>query len=329
MRRERRVVYAGARRSALPAQFALSSIDLGREVADVRVECGEHASDGAPVRASLPALKTPDECGIDFEPFSQLLLRDSRLLAERAQGATKNQLVLFGRHFEVPLHSENPHVARVAAPGYLMADSRLVSTSKIKCPRAALTAGGVAPRVRAPGARVTLPMQAWLSSPTVSRGLQPQGGTEMSSKLTIPAELVRTLRIGLHSELGEAASEIDQITYQPGREEYPEWYEEPLTQLDGARALLDVIGWGETQQPVAVEIDLAEHYAALFGALRGQVLIHQDMIEEAEQVDADRAEQGKPPKAEATIARAAALDRLLASSRGTGGSAWNRHVPAR
>ena len=136
----------------------------------------------------------------------------------------------------------------------------------------------------------------------------------MSSKLTIPAELVRTLRIGLHSELGEAASEIDSITYQPGREEYPEWYEEPLMQLDDARALLDVIGWGETPQPVAVEIDLAEHYAALFGALRGQVLIHRDMIEEAEQVDADRAEQGKPPKAEATITRAAALDRLLASA---------------
>jgi hypothetical protein len=136
----------------------------------------------------------------------------------------------------------------------------------------------------------------------------------MSSKLTIPAEMVRTLRIGLHSELGEAASEIDQITYQRGREEYPEWYEEPLMQLDGARALLDVIGWGETQQPVEIEIDLAEHYAALFGALRGQALIHQDLIEEADQVDAERANQGKPPKARATIARAAALDRLLVSA---------------
>lgn len=136
----------------------------------------------------------------------------------------------------------------------------------------------------------------------------------MSSKLTIPAELVRTLRIGLHSELGEAASEIDSISYQRGREQCPEWYEEPLIQLDCARALLDVIGWGETQQRVEVEIDLAEHHSALFGALRGQVLIHRDMIEEADQVDADRAEWGKPPKAEATIARAAALDRLLASA---------------
>jgi len=136
----------------------------------------------------------------------------------------------------------------------------------------------------------------------------------MSSKLAIPAELMRTLRIGSHHELGQAASEIDHITYQRGREEHPEWYGEPLTRLDGARALLDVVGWDETQQPVGIEIDLAEHHMALFGALHSQVLIHQDMIEESDQVDAERAEQGKPPKAQATIARAAALDRLLASA---------------
>jgi hypothetical protein len=35
------------------------------------------------------------------------------------------------------------------------------------------------------------------------------------------------------------------------------------------------------------------------------------MIEDADQVDAERAEKGKPPKAEATITRAIALDRLL------------------
>jgi hypothetical protein len=136
----------------------------------------------------------------------------------------------------------------------------------------------------------------------------------MSSKLTIPAELVRTLRIGLHSELGRAASEIHRVTHRRGREEHPAWYREPLARLDGVRALLDLVGWGETQQPVGLEIELTEHYAALIGALRSQVLIHQDMVEEADQVDAERAEQGKPPKAQATIARAAALDRLLASA---------------
>jgi len=125
---------------------------------------------------------------------------------------------------------------------------------------------------------------------------------------------VRTLRIGLHSELGEAASEIDQITDQRGREEHSERYAEPLKQLDRARALLDVVGWGETQQRVEIEIDLAEHHSALFGALRHQALIHQDMIEDADQVDAERAEKGKPPKAEATITRSAALDRLLVAA---------------
>ena len=136
----------------------------------------------------------------------------------------------------------------------------------------------------------------------------------MSSKLTIPAELVRTLRMGLHSELGHAASEIDHTAYQRGREEHPEWYQEPLARLDGVRALLDLVGWGETQHPVEVEIELPEHFTALFGALRSQVLIHQGMVEEADLVDAERAERGKPPKARTTIARAAALDRLLASA---------------
>jgi hypothetical protein len=136
----------------------------------------------------------------------------------------------------------------------------------------------------------------------------------MSSKLTIPAELVRTLRIGLHSELGPAASEIDRVTHRRGREEHPAWYREPLSRLDGVRALLDLVGWGQTQQPVGIEIDLTKHYAELIRAFRSQVLIHQDMVEEADQVDAERAEQGKSPKAQATIARAAALDRLLASA---------------
>jgi hypothetical protein len=130
----------------------------------------------------------------------------------------------------------------------------------------------------------------------------------------IPAELVRTLRIGLHGELGEAASEIDHFTHQRGREEHPEWYQGPLARLDGVRALLDLVGWGETQQPVEIEIELPEHYTALFPALRSQVLIHQDMVEEAEQVDAERAEHGKQPKAQTTIRRAEALDRLVASA---------------
>jgi hypothetical protein len=136
----------------------------------------------------------------------------------------------------------------------------------------------------------------------------------MSSKLTIPAELVRTLRIGLHSELGQAASEIVHITDQRGREEHPDWYQEPLARLDGARALLDVVGWGETRLSAGIEIELTEHHTTLFAALDSQVLIHQDMVEEADQVDAERAEQGKPAKGTATIARAAALNRLLASA---------------
>jgi hypothetical protein len=105
-------------------QLAFGCVDLGGEVADAHVECSDDASDRAPVRASLAALKTADECGIDFQSFGEMLLRDPRLLAECAKGAAKDQLVLFGCRFGLALHSENPHVARAIVPGYLWSGLR-------------------------------------------------------------------------------------------------------------------------------------------------------------------------------------------------------------
>jgi hypothetical protein len=133
----------------------------------------------------------------------------------------------------------------------------------------------------------------------------------MSGKCKIPAGMVRTLRMGLHGELGDAASDIQRITEEPRRTEHPERYEEPLARLDGARALLDEVGWGERPQAVGIEIDLARHKCPLLRSLRTQALVHRDMIEEAELVDMERAKLGKPAKAQATIARAEALSELL------------------
>ncbi|MFZ1924765.1 MAG: hypothetical protein WAU42_01345 [Solirubrobacteraceae bacterium] len=132
------------------------------------------------------------------------------------------------------------------------------------------------------------------------------------SKFIIPTELVRTLRMGLHGELGDAASDIQHTTEEPMRTEYPEQYEEPLARFDGARTLLDEVGWGEPPQPTSVEIDLTQHKCPLLRALRTQALVHRDMLEEAKLVDMERAKLGKPPKAQTTIARAGALSELLA-----------------
>ncbi|MGH2880904.1 MAG: hypothetical protein ACRDK4_15010 [Solirubrobacteraceae bacterium] len=134
----------------------------------------------------------------------------------------------------------------------------------------------------------------------------------MSRKLKIPAELVRTLRLGLHSELGGAASEIECVTNTKGREKHPDWYRVPLSKLDGVRALLDEIGWAEGSGPEDIDVDPVVHKDALIAALHLQAAVHDDMIAEAECVDRERAERGEPPKARATIARAEALAELLA-----------------
>jgi hypothetical protein len=128
----------------------------------------------------------------------------------------------------------------------------------------------------------------------------------------ITAELVRTLRMGLHSELGGAAQEIERASDRSGRHRHPEWYEEPLAKFDAVRALLDEIGWDEPPKPIDIEIDLTKHQCATLGALRSQMCVHQDMVEEAEVVDRERSKQGKSPKAPATIARAEALSALFA-----------------
>ncbi len=115
----------------------------------------------------------------------------------------------------------------------------------------------------------------------------------MSRKFKIPARMVRTLRMGLHGELGDAASEVQRVTEEPRATEHPERYEEPLARLDGARALLDEVGWGERPQTVGVEIDLARHKCPLLRSLRTKALVHRDMIEEAELVNMERAKLGK------------------------------------
>lgn len=134
----------------------------------------------------------------------------------------------------------------------------------------------------------------------------------MRRKLKISAELVRTLRLGLHTELGGAASEIECVTDTMGREKHPDWYRQPLSKLDGVRALLDEIGWAEGSEPKDIEVDPVAHKGALIAALHSQATVHNDMIAEAECVDRERAGRGEPPKARATIARAEALAELLA-----------------
>ena len=135
----------------------------------------------------------------------------------------------------------------------------------------------------------------------------------MNTTLTVPAEMVGQLRDGLHSVLGGAAQDISQTAEQPGREQHPESYEEPREHYDRACVLLDLIGWGDPEQPTPAQVDLPAHRWALMEALDVLLLDADADMEEADAVDAERAKRGEPPKREATTRRVLALREFVAS----------------
>jgi hypothetical protein len=125
----------------------------------------------------------------------------------------------------------------------------------------------------------------------------------MSVLFVVPAGMVGHLRGGLYSEIGGAAQAVLRVVEMPDREERPERYREPLERLDRVRALLDVVGWGETDPPVEVRVDLREHRWALMKALELALLIGSQDLEEADLVDAERAGRGEAPRREVTTVR--------------------------
>jgi hypothetical protein len=77
----------------------LGGVDLAGEVADAGVDGCEDAADGAPVRASLAALKAADEGGIYPQQLGDLFLGHPGALAERAEGLPEDELILLGGGF--------------------------------------------------------------------------------------------------------------------------------------------------------------------------------------------------------------------------------------
>lgn len=131
--------------------------------------------------------------------------------------------------------------------------------------------------------------------------------------ITVPAEMASELRNGLHTVLGGAAQGVSQVTDKPGRERHPEWYSEHRERLERIWTLLDLIGWGEPNQPAAIRIDLRQHHRAVSEALDVRLLVGEDDLNEAGAVDGERAQQGVPPKREATTKRVFALREFAAA----------------
>jgi hypothetical protein len=84
-------------------------------------------------------------------------------------------------------------------------------------------------------------------------------------------------------------------------------------QFEGACVLLDRIGWGEPRHPAAMRIDLRIHRRAVREALDIRLLVAADDLEEADAVDAERAEKGEPSARDATEKRVAAVREFAAA----------------
>ncbi len=131
--------------------------------------------------------------------------------------------------------------------------------------------------------------------------------------ITVPVQLVGVLRSGLHSEIGNAAEAIAQVAGDAGREQHPEWYQEPLEHLARTRALLNLIGWSTTVPAIAVHVDLREHREAVLDGLDVALIVGDADLEEAERVDAERVTRGEAPIREATTRRVFALREFRAA----------------
>ncbi|MGH2903261.1 MAG: hypothetical protein ACRDK7_06725 [Solirubrobacteraceae bacterium] len=130
----------------------------------------------------------------------------------------------------------------------------------------------------------------------------------MRAMLTVPGEAARELRKGLHTELGGAAQDIEEVTLKHDQVTHPDWYEEPLGRFDATRALLNEIGWSDIDAPAEeVQIDLDAHRHAVTRALETALLTAENDINELDTVEAERAKRGEPPARKATTRRVLAL----------------------
>ncbi len=85
------------------------------------------------------------------------------------------------------------------------------------------------------------------------------------AQITVPSTLVAQVRSGTHTTLGLSAQGIAEASERPDRETNPSCFAEPLQRFDGARGLLNAIGWHPTAGAVHVD---AGYTPALIEALR-------------------------------------------------------------
>jgi hypothetical protein len=259
----------------------LGLVDGAGQLEEVGTEDAQETLERVPTHTSLAALDARHERGVRAKLLGDLFLGHPGRVAKLAEGSTEQELVLLGSgRVGFALHERNARVARQKVPGSFWPKLGMLFRSKISAgarlsPPPAWHREFKLPAQRQP----TEPGQA-PSSPKLPPGASnQQEEPTMSTTLTVPAEIVGHLRCGLHMELRYAAGEIAALSTLRDRESCPDWYAEPLQQLDAARALLDAIGWSLTDSPEPVEIDLDQHRPIFVAALTGLLEIELDLAD--------------------------------------------------
>jgi hypothetical protein len=259
----------------------LGLVDRAGKLVKVRAEDAQEALERVPTHTPLAALDTRHERGVRAKLLGDLFLGHSRLVAKLAEGSTEQELVLLGgRRVGFARHRRNARVAGQKVPGSFWPKLGMLFRSKISAGARLTPPPAWHREFKLPAQRQPTEPGQVPSSPNLPPGASnQQEEPTMSTTLTVPAEIVGHLRCGLHMELGHAAGEIATLSTLRDRESYPDWYVEPLQQLDAARALLDAVGWSLTDSPEPVEIDLDQHRPIFVAALTGLLEIERDLTD--------------------------------------------------
>jgi hypothetical protein len=109
--------------------------------------------------------------------------------------------------------------------------------------------------------------------------------------IVIPPELVSLVRDGLFFDLHGQVEDAGALIEPRGREDIRAAVDGCFARANGARALLDVVGWFEpVESPSALEVDAHRHREALMRALGTRVEVEHDTQKDPEASAGQRAQ---------------------------------------
>ena len=135
----------------------------------------------------------------------------------------------------------------------------------------------------------------------------------MSASVEVPTALIAPVREGLIHGIGDVAEELTHLVELPDREQNPQRFDVPFGKLELIRARLATLGWGESDPDMTVRVELDAHGQALTDALDAAVVFANDEVEDADDVDRERAKRNETPTRSLKERRAGALRELRAS----------------